>query len=106
MCKTHSPEGKQFDLEEAVAAIRDASVLLNEVYETVDGASEVLDMLYERLQECCSSESVGMASVVHLLRAGLCRSTAMIGEADEALSDIRHAMRNAVRDASGKGAGE
>lgn len=104
MCKAHSSEGRQFDLEEEAAAIRDASVLLNEVYEAVDGVSEVLDMLYERLQECCSSESVGMASVVHLLRVGLCRSTAMIGEADEALSDVGHAMRNAVRAASGKGA--
>lgn len=79
---------KQLNLKREVAAIREASILLAEAYEIVDGASETLGMFYERLQECHCPESVGMSSVVHLLRASLNRSTEMIGQADEILSDF------------------
>ena len=97
MAKVHSRDKQQFTLGEGAAVtIREANILLAEVYEIVDGASETLGMLYERLQECHCPESVGMSSVVHLLRASLDRSTEMISQADEILGEVNSMAKEAA----------
>ncbi|MFR9169097.1 hypothetical protein [Gordonibacter urolithinfaciens] len=62
-----------------------ATDLLNEAYEIMEGASAILGMLYERLQNADWAESVEAAEVVALVRRSLGEGAGMIDEADEAL---------------------
>lgn len=62
-----------------------ATDLLNEAYEIMEGASAILGMLYERLQNADWAESVEAAEVVALVRRSLGEGARMVDEADEAL---------------------
>lgn len=62
-----------------------ATDLMNEAYEIMVGASAILGMLYERLQNAGWAESVEAAEVVVLVRRSLVEGAGMIDEADEAL---------------------
>lgn len=63
--------------------------LLNAAYETVEGATAILGMLYERLQEAHERESVEMAGVAFVLRRSLDGSADMICVAEEALEALK-----------------
>ncbi|WP_143412124.1 hypothetical protein [Arabiibacter massiliensis] len=70
-------------------ALERATGLLNEAYEIVAGASAILDMLYERLQDAEGAESAEMAGVAFVARRCLDQSAGIIAEADDALDGLR-----------------
>ena len=70
--------------------------LLNVAYETVEGATAILAMLYERLQEARERESVETAGVALVLRRSLDESADMICEAEEALEALKDGVASSV----------
>lgn len=54
-------------------------------HEVLSGASEMLGMIYVRLQEGLDPESTRIASMLFLLRRSVDEGIALVGEADEAM---------------------
>lgn len=90
---------------EAAFDFQETTELLNTAYEAVAGSSTILDMLYLRLQEAYEAESTEMAGIVFVVRRSLDESVRMIGDAEEALGELKSLSRHQHLGGEGYAAG-
>lgn len=94
--------GREEEEAEAAFDLQGASELLNTAYEAVAGSSTILDMLYLRLQEAYEAESTEMAGIVFVVRRSLDESVRMIGDAEEALGELKRLPQRPTCETEGR----